>query len=184
MMFERGKFMELLAVLTGTKKTLSALTNLYKGCIAVNNRFIIKKIEKFSEKTFDERKVKEFVNGIGIYRWEEIQDLVIHQLTQAESITKAGYERNLVEALLAKRISDAEFWRMNFVLQHLYTFDVGELIGLYDGKDCPTPLKDTFTFYGLLDVSRMHFEDGEALSFDSIYTITDFGKKFVESIRD
>ncbi len=176
--------MEPVSILIGTTKLFTALVSLYKSGVALNNRFIVKKIEKFGEKPFDENKVKEFVDGIGIYRWEEIQDLVIHQLTQAESITKAGYERNLVEALLANRISDAEFWRMNFVLQHLYTFDVGELIGLYDGKDCPTPLKDTFTFYGLLDVSRMHFEDGETLSFDSIYTITDFGKKFVESIRD
>lgn len=176
--------MELFSFLIGTTKTLSALVSLYKGCVTVNNRFLVKKIEKFSERPFDEAKVNELVNSIGIYRWEEIQDLVIHQLTQAESVTKAGYARNLVEALLAKRISEAEFGKMNFVLQHLYTFDVGELIKQYDGVDGPVPLKDTFAFYGLLDVSRMHDIDGEALSFNPIYTKTDFGQKFVESIRD
>ena len=38
---------------------------------------------------------------------------VIHQLTQAESVVKACYERNLVEALLTRKITDADFGRMN-----------------------------------------------------------------------
>lgn len=175
--------MEILSILTGTTKTLSALATLYKGCVAINSRFIVKKIEKFSERPFDEDVVKGFIEKIDINRWEEIQDLVIHQLTQAESVIKAIYERNLVEALLTKRISDAEFWRMNFVLQHLYTFDISELIKLYDGGDCPVQMKVSFSFYGILDDSGLHDEGEGTLSLSSIYTINDFGKKFVESIR-
>lgn len=175
--------MEFLSIITGTTKTLSALATLYKGCLAVNSRFLVKKIEKFSEKPFDEDVVKNFVEGIDINRWEEIQDLVIHQLTQAESVIKALYERNLVEALLTKKISDAEFWKMNFVLQHLYTFDIGELIKLNAGGNCPEQMKKAFSFYGLLDDSGPHDEGEGNLSLSSVYTINDFGKKFVESIR-
>lgn len=175
--------MEFLSIITGTTKTLSALASLYKGCLAVNSRFLVKKIEKFSEKPFDEEVVKKFVEGIDINRWEGIQDLVIHQLTQAESVIKALYERNLVEVLLTKKISDAEFWKMNFVLLHLYTFDIGELIKLNDGGNCPEQMKKAFSFYGLLDDSGPHDEGEGTLSLSSVYTINDFGKKFVESIR-
>lgn len=176
--------MEFLSILTGTTKTLSALATLYKGCVALNSRFLVKKIEKFSEKPFDEEIVRNFVKGIDVNRWEEIQDLVIHQLTQAESIIKAIYERNLVEALLTKKISDAEFWKMNFVLQHLYTFDVGDLIKFYDGDDCPVPMKETFAFYSLLRASGPHYVGNGTLSLGSAYRITDFGKKFIEAIRE
>ena len=175
--------MEFLSIITGTTKTLSALASLYKGGLAVNSRFLVKKIEKFSEKPFDEEVVKKFVEGIDINRWEGIQDLVIHQLTQAESVTKALYERNLVEVLLTKKISDAEFWKMNFVLLHLYTFVIGELIKLNDGGNCPEQMKKAFSFYGLLDDSGPHDEGEGTLSLSSVYTINDFGKKFVESIR-
>lgn len=176
--------MEFLSIISGTKKTLSVLASLYKGCVAINNHFLVKKIEKFSEKPFDENVVDNFVKSIDIEHWEEIQDLIIHQLTQAESVIKALYERNLVDALLTKKISDGEFWRMNFVLQHLYTFDVGELIKLYDGVDCSVSLKESFSFYGLLHASGAHYVGNGALSLASVYTITEFGKKFVESIKD
>ena len=176
--------MEFLSILTGTTKTLSALATLYKGCVALNSRFLVKKIEKFSEKPFDEEIVRGFVEGIEINRWEEIQDLVIHQLTQAESVVKAIYERNLVEALLMRKISDAEFWKMNFVLLHLYTFDVGYLIKFYDGNDCPESMKETFAFYSLLHASGPHYVGNGTLSLGSAYRITDFGKKFIEAIRE
>lgn len=176
--------MELLSILRGTTKTLSALATLYNGCLAVNSRFLVKKIEKFSEKPFDEEVVRNFVEGIDINRWEEIQDLVIHQLTQAESIVKAIYERNLVEALLTRKISDAEFWKMNFVLQHLYTFDVGDLIKFYDGADCSKDQKKIFTFYQLLNHDNGRSVEGYTLVLHDNYLLNDFGKKFVESIRE
>jgi hypothetical protein len=128
--------MEPLSIIRGSIKTLSALASLYKGADAINSRFIVKKIAKFSEKPFDEKVVQDYINSIDIYRWEEIQDAIIHQLTQAESVVKAIYERNLVEALLARKISDADFWRMNFVLQHLYTFDINDLVRLYNEGSC------------------------------------------------
>jgi hypothetical protein len=105
--------MEPLSIINGSIKTLSALASLYKGADAINSRFIVKKIAKFSEKPFDEKVVQDYINRIDIYRWEEIQDAIIHQLTQAESVVKAVYERNLVEALLTRMISDADFGRMN-----------------------------------------------------------------------
>ena len=43
--------MEFLSIIAGTTKTLSVLASLYKGCVAINNHFLVKKIEKFSEKT-------------------------------------------------------------------------------------------------------------------------------------
>ena len=175
--------MEPLSIITGTIKTLSALATLYKGCIAVNSRFLVKKIEKFSEKPFDENVVRNFVEEIDISRWEEIQDLVIHQLTQAESVVKAIYERNLVEALLTRKISDAEFWKMNFVLQHLYTFDVGDLVKLYDGINCSKDQKKIFTFYQLLNHDNGRYVEGHTLVLHDDYLLNDFGKKFVESIK-
>lgn len=175
--------MEPLSILTGSIKTLSALVSLYKGCVVVNSRFLVKKIEKFSEKPFDEESVKDFVDGIDINRWEEIQDMVIHQLTHAESVIKALYERNLVEALLTHKISDAEFWKMNFALQHLYTFDIEDLMRLYSNGTCSEDKKKNFAFYGLLkDDGITDFSEGN-LTIGQKYTLNDFGKKFVESIK-
>ena len=176
--------MEPLSVIVGTTKTLSALASLYKGCVAVNSRFLLKKIEKFSEKPFDEDVVKNFVEGVDVSRWEEIQDAVIHQLTQAESVIKAIYERNLVESLLIRKITDDEFWRMNFVLQHLYTFDMGDLIKLYDGVDCTKDQKKTFAFYQLLKDDSGPALEGKALVHRQYYLLNEFGKKFVESIKE
>lgn len=133
--------MEPLSIITGTTKTLSAVASLYRECIAINSRFLVKKIEKFSEKPFKEEDIRKFISGIDIYKWEEIEDAVIHQLTQAESLVKATYERNLVEALLTHEISDSEFWRMNFILQHLYSLDIEGLINLYNGGACTAEQK-------------------------------------------
>ena len=176
--------MEILTAITGTTKTLSALATLYKGADAIHSRFIVKKIAKFSEKRFDEKVIKDYINKFGIYRWEEIQDAVIHQLTQAESIVKAIYERNLVESLLTRKITDAEFWRMNFILQHLYTFDINELELLYNDGSCSEEKKKVFLFYGLLnDDGITKFEDGN-LDIGQQTSTNDFGRKFVEAIKD
>ena len=176
--------MEFLSIISGTTKTLSVLASLYKGCVSINNHFLVKKIEKFSEKPFDEDVVENFINSIDSEHWEKIQDLVIHQLTQAESVIKALYERNLVDTLLTKKISDGEFWRMNFVLQHLYTFDIDELIKLYDGVDCSDDKKKNFAFYSLLKDDGITDFTEECLTIGQKYALNDFGKKFVESIKE
>jgi len=175
--------MEPLSILTGATKPFAALATLYKSCVAINSRFIVKKIEKFSEKPFDPKVVEGYIKNIGIYHWEEIQDVVIHQLTQAESVVKAVYERNLVEALLTRKITENEFWRMNFVLQHLYTFDIGDLIKLYNGVDCSKDQKKAFALYQLLKDDSGPVLEGKALVHRQDYLLNDFGKKFVESIR-
>lgn len=176
--------MDPLSILTGTTKSFAALASLYKSCVAINSRFIAKKIEKFSEKPFEPKIVEDYINSIDIYHWEEIQDAIIHQLTQAESVVKAVYERNLVESLLTRKISDDEFWRMNFVLQHLYTFDIDKLVQLYNGASCSEEKKKVFLFYGLLDDEGItKFENGR-LNIGQHSSPNDFGKKFVESIKD
>lgn len=176
--------MELLSIISGSIKTLSALATIYKGAVAINNRFIVKKIAKFSEKPFDEKVVHDYVNSIDMDRWEEIQDTIIHQLTQAESVIKACYERNLVEALLTRKISDADFGRMNFILQHLYTSDIIELMRLYNGGSCTEEKKKMFLFYGLLDDKGItKFENGR-MTIGQQSTANDFGKKFVEAIKN
>lgn len=40
-----------------------------------------------------------------------------------------------------------------------------------------------FSFYELLDDSGLHVEGEGKLSLVSVYTINEFGKKFIESIR-
>jgi hypothetical protein len=175
--------MELLSFLDASKKTLAAIATLYKGAVAINSRFIVKKIAVFSEKPFDENVVHDYVNSIDINRWEEIQDAIIHQLTQAESIIKAIYERNLVEALLTRKITEAEFWRMNFALQHLYTFDINDLVQFYNGGSCSEEKKKMFLFYGLLDDKGItKFESGRMI-IGQQSSPNDFGKKFVEAIK-
>lgn len=176
--------MDPLSILTGTTKSFAALASLYKSCVAINSRFIAKKIEKFSEKPFEPKIVEDYINSIDIYHWEEIQDAIIHQLTQAESVVKAVYERNLVESLLTRKISDDEFWRMNFVLQHLFTFDIGDLVKLYDGIDCSKEQKKTFAFYQLLKDDSGQVLEGNALVFRQGFLLNDFGKKFVEAVKD
>ena len=175
--------MEPLSIINGSIKTLSALASLYKGAADINSRFIVKKIAKFSEKPFDEKVVQDYINSIDIYRWEEIQDAIIHQLTQAESVVKAIYERNLVEALLTRKISDGDFWRMNFILQHLYTFDIDDLVRLYSGDSCSEEKKKMFLFYGLLEDGGMtKFENG-SMNIGQQSSTNDFGMKFVEAIK-
>lgn len=175
--------MEPLSIINGSIKTLSALASLYKGAADINSRFIVKKIAKFSEKPFDEKVVQDYVNSIDIYRWEEIQDAIIHQLTQAESVVKAIYERNLVEALLTRKISDGDFWRMNFILQHLYTFDINDLARLYNEGSCSEENKKMFLFYGLLDDGgNLRVKDGRGI-IGQFYEKNDFGKRFVEAIK-
>ena len=39
--------MEPLSIINGSIKTLSALATIYKGAVAINNRFIVKKIDEF-----------------------------------------------------------------------------------------------------------------------------------------
>ena len=39
--------MEPLSIINGSTKTLSALATIYKGAVAINNRFIVKKIDEF-----------------------------------------------------------------------------------------------------------------------------------------
>lgn len=175
--------MEPLSIITGTTKTLSALASLYHGCIAINSRFLAKKIEKFSEKPFEEDVVRNFVRGIDINQWEKIQDGIIHQLTQAESIVKAIYERNLVEALLTHNISDPEFWRMNFILQHLYSLDIEDLIHLYNGGACTEEQKKNFAFYQLLKENGEQTIDGEAFVLETKYYFSNLGRKFVNAIK-
>ena len=176
--------MEPLSILTGAAKSFAALASLYKSSVAINSRFIAKKIEKFSETPFDPKIVEDYITSIDIYHWEEIQDAIIHQLTQAESIIKAVYERNLVEALFTRKITENEFWRMNFILQHLYTFDIDELVQMYNGISCSEEKKKVFLFYGLLnDDGIMKFENGY-VNMGQHSAPNDFGKKFVESIKD
>lgn len=175
--------MEPLSIIPGAKKTLSALATLYNGCKAINDRFVVKKIEKFSEKPFDENVVKNFIEEIDISRWEEIQDSVIHLLTHAETVVKAVYERNLVEALLTKKITDDEFWKMNFALQHLYTLDIGDLVHLYSGESCSEDKKRNFAFYGLLKDKGITSFASNALTIGQHYALNDFGKKFVDAVK-
>ena len=176
--------MELLSIISGSIKTLSTLATIYKGAESISNRFIVKKILKFSEKPFDEKVVQDYVNSIDIDRWEEIQDTIVHQLTQAESVVKACYERNLVEALLTRKISDADFGRKNFILQHLYTSDIIELMRLYNGGTCSDEKKKMFLFYGLLDDGgNLNVVDGRGI-IGQFYKKNEFGKNFVEAIKD
>ena len=178
------RIMDPLSILVGTSKSFAALSTLYKSCVSINSRFIVKKIEKFSEKPFDQKVVEDFIKSIGVYQWEEIQDAIIHQLTQAESIVKAGYERNLVESLLTRKVTENEFWRMNFILQQLYTFDIKELERLYNMGSCAEDKKKVFLFYGLLDDEGItNFDDGN-LSIGQRYSINEFGWKFVNAIKD
>lgn len=175
--------MEPLSIINDSIKTLSALATIYKGAVAINNRFIVKKIVKFSEKPFDEKVVQDYVKSIDIYHWEEIQDAIIHQLTQAESVVKAGYERNLVEALLTRKITDADFWRMNFVLQHLYTLDINDVVRLYNGESCTEEKKKMFLLYGLLDDKGITKFENKSMIIGQQSSTNEFGKKFVEAIK-
>lgn len=173
-----------MSIITGSIKTLTTLASMYNGAEAIKNRFIVKKIVKFSEKPFDENVVQDYVNSIDMERWEEIQDSIIHQLTLAESVIKACYERNLVEALLSRKISDADFGRMNFILQHLYTSDIIELMRLYNSGTCSEEKKKMFLLYGLLDDGgNLDEVDGRGI-IGQFYKKNEFGKNFVEAIKD
>lgn len=176
--------MDLVSIVMALPKALSAIFNLYEGCNEVRDRFLIKKIIKFSEKKFDENIVHNFIESIDIDCWENIQEIVIHQLIQAESVVKAIYIRNLVEALLIRKITQKEFWKMNFVLQHLFTFDIEDLIGYYGDGECTKEQKKLFSLYELLTDETGQSFQGETLFFSEGYSKNEFGAKFVEAIKD
>lgn len=73
---------------------------------------------------------------------------------------------------------------MNFVLLHLYTFDIEDLMLLYNNKTCSEDKKKNFAFYGLLkDDGITDFVD-RSLVIKQKYALNDFGKKFVEAIKE
>lgn len=62
---------------------------------------------------------------------------------------------------------------MNFALQHLYTFDVEDLMRLYSNETCSEDKKN-FAFYGLLKDDRItDFSEGN-LTIRQKYTLNDF----------
>ena len=73
---------------------------------------------------------------------------------------------------------------MNFILQHLYTFDINELVQLYNGGSCSEEKKKVFLFYGLLDDDGITKFENECLNIGQQSSPNDFGKKFVDSIKN
>ena len=67
-------------------------------------------------------------------KFEELQEQIIHSITQAESVVKARYIKNLTEAYCEERIDWLTFCRMNFILNQIYTFDLKSLVMFYNDE--------------------------------------------------
>lgn len=173
--------MEILATTLSGIELFQTLKSIWDGYKAVKDCFMVRKIVVFSQKAFDEETITNYMHKIEPGVWQRIEDSVVHTLTQAEDVQKAGYERNLVQALLIHKITEAEFFRMNFVLTHLFVFDIADLRNFVNSKECSEQAKESFAFYRLLDCSRSFVEEDTFIS-GPVYQLSDFGKKFMEAI--
>lgn len=173
--------MEILATTLSGIELFQTLKSVWDGYKAVKDRFMVRKIVAFGQKAFDNETITNYMQKIESDVWQRIEDSVVHALTQAEDVQKAEYERNLVQALLIHKITEAEFFRMNFVLTHLFVFDIADLRDFVNGKECSDQAKESFAFYRLLDCSRSFVEENTFIS-GPVYRISDFGEKFIEAV--
>ena len=149
-----------------------------------HNRFLENKILKFEENPLSEEGQKFFEDlaqrdGAQL---EKIIDQVIHSLTQAESILKATYLRNLLDALCQGKIDWGEFFRMNFILNQSFTCDLESLVMFYNDELTTNPAYEItqnkmnhFAQLGLAD-----FTNRMSTEVNDLFETNEFGKKFIE----
>ena len=149
-----------------------------------HNHFLENKILKFAENPLSEesRKFFEDLAQKDGKQLEKIIDQVIHSLTKAESILKATYLRNLLDALCQGKIDWGEFFRMNFILNQSFTCDLESLVMFYNGELTANPAYEItqnkmnhFAQLGLAD-----FTNAMSTEVNDLFEKNEFGKKFIE----
>ena len=164
-------------VLTGVK-TMKVLVDVYKGALSISNFFLMKKISAFYENGDFAEDLLEKFKSQSIQEWESVQDIIIHSLTQAESIDKARYTRMLVNALLNKEIEFVEFERLAFVLQQLYSFDIPKIVEIKYDRIIDDGLGSKFASLGLLNKSAPRPKNG-ILGLGDTYLVSSLGHTFI-----
>lgn len=170
-------------IITGSLvyNAIKNLPKLVEGATALNNNFLLKKINAFLEERFegDDEAILEFVNGIDQSDWTKAQDLIIHNINHAEFEIKSIYLKRLFNALLKKEISLEEFWKMSFILQQVYAFDFTDLLAYGYGKSLFDSQLEKFHTHGLLD-RRIEFnKESDDERAQVLYVQNDFGRKLI-----
>ena len=118
-------------------------------------------------------------------KFEELQEQIIHSITQAESVIKAIYIKNLTKAYCEEKINWLTFCRMNFILNQIYTFDLKSLVMFYNdeiAKDIADEMTQNkmnfFAQLGLMDYTNIHDAMGESPLFEK----NEFGRLFIECV--
>ena len=145
--------MEITSSLKACQITAGAVSELYKGSKALSDKFLMRKIEAFAKEPFSE-KSKKFINKIDADKFEEIQEQIIHVLTQAESVIKALYAKRLTEAYCEQNIDWSTYCRMSFILSQVFTYDFVALVKYYNNEfDCEVTQNklNQFAQLGLID---------------------------------
>lgn len=168
---------------------LKAVKLLYDGAKHISNRFLIKKIEAFGKDPHSEP-AKEFLSSLSVEKFEELQDLLMHNLNSAESVVKAQYLRKLMNSLCEGRINWLQFGKMSFILNQIYTFDVEKIAEIYYGVSSKVNKSDKERFFtlGLLNHRNKHLWGNDIVTrkdlkeMETEYDKNDLGQLFVDSI--
>ena len=175
---------DIISILEASKLTAKAVVQMYKGAKSLSDIFLTKKIENFGNAPFSE-KAQKFIEEMNPDKFEELQEQIIHSITQAESVIKAIYIKNLTKAYCEEKITWQAFCRMNFILSQIYTFDIKSLVMFYNDETANNVTDEMtqnkmnfFAQLGLMDYTNIQDAMGESPMFEK----NEFGQKFIECV--
>ena len=161
---------------------------LYTAAKTAENTFLMHKIQKFEENPLSEKSQK-FLDELDEKdgnKLVEIQEQIIHTLTQSESILKAICLKNLLNALCQGKVDWSTFFRMNYTLNQIFTYDLRVLVMYYTNEEETDVEQFTqnnlnhFAQLGLVDYNNTL--DANGISLKDMFPKNKFGKSFVENV--
>lgn len=173
--------MNLIATLETCKLTSQALLDMYKGVKTISDVFLARKIEKFAEEPFSEKSQK-FIDEMEREKFQELQDQIIHALTQAESTIKAMYLKKMTEAYCEKRIDWLTFCRMTFILGQIFTFDFESLVKFYNYEFDGDVTQNKLMLFAQLGLVNSNINDEGDVSMCDAFSRNNFGRIFIECV--
>jgi hypothetical protein len=156
-------------------------------CNNIQNAWFLKKMKKYLDSPYiaTEREIESFMKDIKGKDYEELNDMLLHGLNIAEDEIKCVYLKMLVDSVIRKRCSVDEAKTMAFVIQSLYSRDIGNII--YE-KTNPQRNSEGFKErLHILDILERDLNLGkdfqnEPENIDVMYKITKFGDLFLKCL--
>lgn len=173
--------MGFVASLETCKITAQAVRAMYESAKIASNVFLARKIKKFAEEPFSE-KSRKFIDEMEREKFQELQDQIIHALTQAESTIKAMYLKKMTEAYCEKRIDWLTFCRMTFILGQIFTFDFESLVKFYNYEFDGDVTQNKLMLFAQLGLVDSNINDEGDVSMCDAFSRNNFGRIFIECV--